>query len=104
GEEVPAEIVLSDPHLSPYCLDDANRRIILVELPPDVNLADVPFIYQTQYEHAIRLLAMPYDTFREIAHTLPEVQNLILMYISGRSGSTLLSHVFNALENVISLS
>jgi hypothetical protein len=104
GEEVDPGIILSDPKLSPYCLDDATRRIIFVELPADVNLAAVPFIYQTQYEHAVRLLAMSYDTFREVAHTLPAVENLILVYISGRSGSTLLSHVFNTLDNVVSLS
>jgi hypothetical protein len=85
GGEIDAEIVLSAQNLSPYCLDDDARRIIFVELPPDVNLATVPFIYQTQYEQAIRLLAIPYDTFREVAHKLPEVHNLILMYISGRS-------------------
>jgi hypothetical protein len=104
GAEVDPAIVLRDPNLSPYCLDDANHRIIFVELPAAVNLAAVPFIYQTQYEHALRLVAIPYDAFLEVAQTLPEVENLILVYISGRSGSTLLSHVFNALENVVSLS
>jgi hypothetical protein len=42
---------------------------------------------------------VPYETFRQLASALPEVQHLIVIYITGRSGSTLLSHVFNALDS-----
>ncbi len=103
GAAVNADIVLNQPNLSLYCLDDAQKRAIFVELPPDVDLAMAPFVYQTQYEQAQRLIAVPYETFRQLAHALPEVQHLIVIYISGRSGSTLLSHVFNALDSVRSL-
>jgi Sulfotransferase domain len=100
GAEVDAEIVLNQPNMSLYCLDDAEKRAIFVELPPDVDLATAPFVYQTQYEQAQRLIAVPYEVFRQLAHALPEVQRVIVIYISGRSGSTLLSHVFNALDGV----
>src|SRR5215213_1852951 len=57
-----------------------------------------------QYEHAQRLIAVPYDTFRQLARTLPEVKHLIMIYMTGRCGSTLLSHIFNALNTVLSFS
>jgi hypothetical protein len=104
GEWFDAGIVLSSPNISLYCLDDATRRAIFVELPPDVNLASAPFVYQMQYDQAQRLIAMPYDTFRELAHTLPEVRQLILIFSVPRSGTTLMSHVLNQVESVVSLS
>jgi hypothetical protein len=104
GEPVTADIILKNPNTSLYCFDDENKRAIFVELPPDVNLTTVPFIYHTQFELAQRLIAVPYDSFRALAQTLPPVEHLIMMYISGRSGSTLLHHVFNEVDSVMSLS
>ncbi len=103
GAEVNADIVVKQPSMSLYCLDDAEKRAIFVELPTDVDLASAPFVYMTQYEQAQRLIAVPYKTFTQLARALPEVQHLIVVYITGRSGSTLLSHVFNALDSVHSL-
>src|SRR5688572_14779246 len=88
GEIVDTGIILN-PNISLYCFDDENKRAIFVELPPDVNLTSVPFVYSTQYEQARRLIAVSYDSFRTLAQTLPPVEHLIMMYISGRSGSTL---------------
>src|SRR3990170_6206767 len=45
GEAVHPDIVLSDPNLSLYCLDDATQQAIFVELPSSVNLATAPFVY-----------------------------------------------------------
>ena len=104
GEVLNSENILSNPDVSLYCLDDEAKRAIFVELPPNIDLTASPFVYTTQYEEAKRLIAVPYDTFRKIARTLPPVEHLIMTYISGRSGSTLLSHVFNELEDVMSLS
>ena len=104
GEAVSADIVISNPNISLYCLDDAARQAIFVELPPDVDLAKEVFVYQTQYDEAQRLVVMPYDTFRQVARQLPEVQQLIMIYMTGRCGSTLLSHLFNEVDTVLSLS
>ena len=104
GEAVSADVVRANPNISLYCLDDAAKQAIFVELPPDVDLAQAPFVYQTQYEQAQRLIAVPYDTFQRIARELPEVKHLIMIYMTGRSGSTLLSHLFNELDTVLSLS
>lgn len=104
GEQVDSEIIIRNPNTSLYCFDDDAKRAIFVELPPNINLTTVPFVYFTQHEEAQRLIAVPYDAFRNIAKTLPAVEHLIMMYISGRSGSTLLSHIFNQLDSVMSLS
>jgi Sulfotransferase family len=104
GEAVDAEIVLKNPGISLYCLDDASQQAIFVGLPPDIDLTAAPFVYQTQFDHAQRLIAMPYDTFRELGHTLPEIPQLILIFSVPRSGTTLMSHILNQLDSVISLS
>jgi hypothetical protein len=104
GETVNADVVRTNPNVSLYSLDDASKRAIFVELPPDVDLAKAPFVYQTQYEQAQRLIAVPYDSFIQLAHDLPKVNDLIMIYMTGRCGSTLLSHVLNELDTVLSLS
>jgi hypothetical protein len=104
GEPVAADIILKNPYTSLYCFDDEHKQAIFVELPPDVNIATVPFVYLAQYEQAQRLIAVPYDEFHALALTLPPVEHLIMMYISGRSGSTLLHHIFNEVDSIMSLS
>ena len=104
GEILDSDHILSNPCVSLYCFDDEAKRAIFVELPPEIDLTTSPFVYITQYEEAKRLIAVPYDTFCQIAKTLPPVEHLIMTYISGRSGSTLLSHIFNELDSVMSLS
>jgi hypothetical protein len=104
AEAVSADIVRTHPNISLYCLDDAAKQAIFVELPPDVDLAAAPFVYQTQYEQAQRLIAVPYNTFVQVASQLPAVKHLIMIYMTGRSGSTLVSNLFNELDTVLSLS
>ncbi len=105
GEPVDPRVVLERPTLSLYCLDHANRRAIFVETPPEVDLSAAPFLYQTQYEAAQQLIAVPYDTLLALArdaHVDPG--SIILIYSTGRCGSTLVSHAFNQAEGVASLS
>jgi hypothetical protein len=104
GEAVSADIVCADPALSLYCLDQSTQQAIFVELPPEVDLARAPLFYLTQYMLARRLLAVPFDTFRELARELPAVEQLIMIYMTGRSGSTLLSHLLNTVDSVRSFS
>ncbi|HEU5101495.1 MAG TPA: hypothetical protein VFU22_20875 [Roseiflexaceae bacterium] len=104
GDTVSADIVCANSNISLYCLDDASKRAIFVEQAPDIDLAKVPFVYQTQYEHTQRLVALPYDSFVQVAHDLPPVRHLIMIYMTGRCGSTLLSHVLNEVDGVLSLS
>lgn len=103
SEETNPELVVDNPAISLYCLDDKAKQAIFTELPSGVDLSRSSFVYQTQYDQAKRLIAVPYDTFLRLSHDLPEIRHLILIYISGRSGSTLLNHIFNELETVLSL-
>jgi hypothetical protein len=104
GEAVDAQCILENPQLTLYCLDDERRRAIFVELPPEIDLASVPFVYQTQYQHALRLVAVPYETFHQLAQQVKvEKQQIIFLYSIGRCGSTLLSHAFNEAHGVRSL-
>lgn len=66
GDEVDPEVVVENPDLSLYCLDDAGKRAILVKLSPGVDLTQVPFVYQAQGERAERLVAVAYDDFRQL--------------------------------------
>lgn len=104
AEEVSADVICTDPSLSLYCLDCATRRAVFVELPPELDLAEAPFVYQAQYSRARRLLAVPFPVFRQLARQMPTVERLIMIYTTGRSGSTLLSRVLNSLDDVRSLS
>jgi hypothetical protein len=104
GEAVDADIVRTSPNISLYCLDDPSKRAIFVELPSDVDLGKAAFVYRAQYEQAQRLIALPYDSFLQLAGELPPVGDLIMIYMTGRCGSTLLSHVLNELDTVLSLS
>lgn len=104
GAALDAASIIGQPSWSLYCLDDATRRAIFVELPPDIDLATAPFVYLAQHAHAQRLAAMPYATLLQAAQTLPPVVAPILIYIIGRSGSTLLCHVLNELPDVRCLS
>lgn len=97
-------IILSNPSISLYCFDQASQRAIFAELPPHIDLSKVPFFYQTQYEQALRLLAVPYEDFLALAQDLPPVRGLTVIYMTGRSGSTLLHHALNTLDHVLSLS
>lgn len=103
GEAISPDLILTDPNISLYCLDDANQRAIFVEMLPGIDLSQAVFVYQTQYEAAQRLIAVPYAEFKQLAQQLPSVENLIMIYMTGRSGSTLLSKIFNEVENAVSL-
>jgi hypothetical protein len=95
--------VLHNPALSLYCLDNERREAIFVELPSSVRLADASFVHVRQHEAAVRVFALPYRDFLRLAAELPAIDRFIMVYNTGRCGSTLLSHAFNA-AGVASLS
>jgi Sulfotransferase family len=105
GESVPAEVVLDNPAVSLYCLDDENRQALFVETSPGVDLLNAPFFYLAQYQHAQHLFGVPYDTLHRLADGLAgPPPKLILIYSVGRCGSTLISQALNAVEGVKSYS
>ena len=106
GRTEPAEpsLATTDTKLSLYCLDHERREAIFVELPTDRGLADAAFLYAHQYDMATRLLSMPYPEFLELSERLGDVERFVMIYMTGRSGSTLLSHALNQVKGVVSLS
>jgi len=105
GEEIDSRAIITNPALSPYCLDERRKRVIFAETPPGCDLSQVPFYYQAQFQHAFRLIAVPYEDFHSLAAELGNpFDKLILIYSVGRCGSTLLSRMFNKVPGVVSLS
>jgi hypothetical protein len=105
GGAVDAGIVLRQPNLSLYCLDFENRQALFVETPPECDLSRAPFMYQAQAEAALRLIQVPFEALDRLAEEVAiDPARLILIYSVGRCGSTLVSHAFNEVEGVESLS
>lgn len=105
AEAVEPQAVLERSTISLYCLDHPNRRAIFVETPPEVDLRPAPFYYQAQYEAAQYLIAVPYDTLHALASTVQvDPRHIILIYSTGRCGSTLVSRALSQAEGVISFS
>ncbi len=105
GDEVDPAIVAQESNISLYCVDHPQRRAIFVETPPDLDLAAAPFLYQTQYDAAQRLIAVPYDVLDRIVDEVHiDARQLILVYSTGRCGSTLVSHALNQARGVVGFS
>jgi hypothetical protein len=103
GDEVAASAIVDNTAVSLYCFDDVNRQAVFVELPQQIDLTQEPFVYQSQYEYTQRLFTVPFQLFNQLAKELPAVRQPIFIHITGRSGSTLLNHAFNASGLVKSL-
>jgi hypothetical protein len=105
GEVVDPHEVVTNPLISLYCLDHARQRALFVETAAGVDLSQAPFFYQAQYENAVKLIAVPYDTLHELAGTIAlDDRKLILVYSVGRTGSTLLGSALNAAEGIVGIS
>jgi hypothetical protein len=102
---VDPRVVLEQPNLSLYCLDFENGQALFVETPPECDLTRAPFMYQAQAEAALRLVQVPFETVHSLASEVAiDPARLILIYSVGRCGSTLVSHAFNQVVGVESLS
>ncbi|NET75552.1 sulfotransferase [Okeania sp. SIO1F9] len=77
---------------------------MFVETPLDIDLSQAPFFYQSQYNHAQKLIAVPFSELSELLESIETIKNIVIIYSVGRCGSTLLSKVFNKVNNVLSLS
>jgi hypothetical protein len=103
GRAIDAQVVLDQPNISLYCLDHATQCAWFVQTPPEVNLFAAPFFFIAQYEAAERLVAVPYATLHALVRTVElDPQRIVLVYSTGRCGSTLLSHVLNQIPTTAS--
>lgn len=89
---------------TPYCLDEPNRRVLFVDMPPDTDLSTYAFVYDAQFRLATRVLAVPYDVLERVAALVKPPENMIFVFSTGRCGSTLLNHILNKVEGVHCLS
>ncbi|GJM42892.1 MAG: sulfotransferase family protein [Ardenticatenaceae bacterium] len=105
GGTVSLKTIAQKPNITLYALNHFNQEAIFVETPPEIDLSERPFLYQAQYDNAIRLYSMSYKSLFKLAEMMrqPDKQ-LILIHSVGRCGSTLLNAVFNNLDDVLSLS
>ncbi|CAH1785752.1 unnamed protein product [Owenia fusiformis] len=95
-----------DDNITLYGITD-NNEALFVETPLDINVysSDVnPFFYISQFQHAVRLIKMPFDSFTKLAdETGDPKMKVILISSTGRCGSTLLSQVFEATPGLITI-
>jgi hypothetical protein len=104
GEDLCAAVA-ERPNITPFCLDHKNLRMVFVEIPPKIDVSKAPLLYQSQYEAATRLIAIPYDLVHEVATRLPpQIQEMVFIYSVGRCGSTLISNIWRCLDDTYSLS
>jgi hypothetical protein len=100
-----AERILDDPTLSLYCVDPERHELLFVRTPPEVDLLQAPFLYVTQYEAAIELVAVPVETALALADSVAfDASRLVVVYSVGRCGSTFVSAALGAVEGSASLS
>jgi hypothetical protein len=104
GTPTDPERLVNEVGWTPYCLDDSNRRVLFVDMPPDTDLSKKAFVYDAQFRLATRVLAVPYDQLEHAAALVVPPPNLIFVFSTGRCGSTLLNHILNGVESVHCLS
>jgi hypothetical protein len=105
GSEIDPQLVVTNPLISLYCLDHANRRALFVETASGVDLSQAPFFYQAQYENTINLISVSYEMLHQLAKDISlDSHRLILVYSVGRAGSTLLGSVLNAVDGIVGIS
>lgn len=104
GGEVDASVLVDDPNVTLYCVDPVERSALFVRTPEGVSLADEPFFYAAQYDHALQVLSVPYDVFHDLASRIPAEAMLVHIHSTGRAGSTLMSKAFAEMDATTSLS
>ena len=64
-----------------------------------------PFVYNTQFRHAVNLITVPIESLHKIAKetSLPKIP-IIHLANHGRCGSTLITKIFEAVPNSLSMS
>ena len=104
GGHIRSEIVIQHDHIAPYCLDHASRRLVLADLPPELDLSSGPFPLVDQKVSARRLIAVPYDELPQLADRVSPPDKLVFVFNSARAGSTLLHQIFNEMDGMVSFS
>jgi len=103
--QINAEEILANEYITLYALDFEKGQAVFVETPPTANLSQAPFYYQAQYENALRVITLSFDTMIQLARfvTVNDIK-LIFIHSVGRAGSTLASLIFAQVPGVINMS
>ena len=103
--QIGANEILTNVHMSLYALDFENGRAVFVETSPETNLSQAPFYYQAQYENAVCVVTLPFESMIALAHSVTvDDSKLIFIHSMGRCGSTLASKIFAQVPGVINMS
>jgi hypothetical protein len=98
--------LLHDARYSLYCVERGRGQAYFVETPPDVDLHGAPFLYQAQFEHAERVVAVSCMDLVRAAGEIPQTpsDDLIFIHSVGRAGSTLLRRALCRCPGVLGVS
>jgi sulfotransferase family protein len=103
--QMSTEDILSNAHITLYALDFENGQAVFVETSPEADLTQAPFYYQAQYESAVCVITLSFETMIELAQSVRvDDSKLIFVHSMGRSGSTLASKIFAQVPGVINMS
>jgi hypothetical protein len=105
GQMRRAEDILSNAHITLYALDFENGQAVFVETSREAGLSQAPFYYLTQYENALCVITVSFETMLQLAQSVSlDDSKLIFIHSMGRSGSTLASQIFAQVPGVINMS
>lgn len=103
--QVNAQEILTNDNITLYALDLEKGQAVFVEAASPEELSQTPFYYQAQYENAIRVITLPFETMIGLAQSVTlDDRKLIFIQSMGRCGSTLASKLFAQLPGVINMS
>ena len=103
GQPVTSRLAL-EPGWTTYCVDVERRQMLFVEIPPEVDLAEAPFVYVMQARLARRALIVPFAALEDLAERVPAPRQVIFVFNIARCGSTLVNAMLNRVEGVWSVS
>lgn len=104
GEAVDSARVIDEPGWSLYCLDFSRRNAVFVQLAPQADLADAPFMSLKQFKEASRVALVPFAALDGLSRRVPQPERRIFIFNIGRCGTTLANGMLNKVSGVWSLS
>ncbi len=99
-----ADRILDDSNITLYSLNIEKNQAVFVETPPEVHLLTAPFYNLAQFENASRVITISFDTLIQLGEEVSlEDDHLVLIFNTGRCGSTLASQIFAQVPGIINM-
>jgi hypothetical protein len=99
--------ITTNPNISLYAFDLPHRRAVFVEVPEQASVLDgsLPFFFQQQRALARRVHVVSFDELQTMAAGVPRrPDSVLLVYSTGRCGSTLLAGILSRASKTVVLS